>query len=226
MNIGVIGGTGPAGRGLVARLASVGHEVVLGSRSEERAAEMRARIIDSWPGRSLNIVAGHNSTAADAELVIMGMLWDGAATTAASLEPKLRGKVVISMCNALTRLGGEFQPLVPPRGSVAASVQAAAPGAMVAAALHHIPARELGRIDEPLPCDVLVCSDYAEATKAASELIAEIPGVRSLDAGSLSAAAPIEAFTAVLLQLNARYSTRVSLSFTGIEGLEAPGADA
>ena len=217
MNIGVIGGTGPAGRGLVARLASVGYDVILGSRSQERAGEARERIVSAWPDHSLKITPGLNTAAADADLVVVGTLWDGAATTTEQLASRLGGKVVISMCNALTRLGKEFVPLVPPRGSVAVSVQAAAPESKVAAALHHIPAKELGELDTPLDFDVLVCSDYPEATDAASALVDDIPGLRALDAGSLSSAAPIEAFTAVLLQLNARYSTRVSLRFTGLK---------
>ena len=37
MRIGVLGGTGPAGQGVAARLAAVGHDVVLGSRDRDRA---------------------------------------------------------------------------------------------------------------------------------------------------------------------------------------------
>lgn len=202
----------------MARLASVGYDVVMGSRSEERAESMCKKILEAWPAHSLSITPGHNKDAADAEVVVVGTLWDGAATTTEQFASNLDGKVVISMCNALIRLGDEFQPLIPPRGSVAESVQAAAPAAKVSAALHHIPAKELGQIDEPLDFDVLVCSDHREATRVTSEIVANIPGLRPLDAGSLSAAAPIEAFTAVLLQLNFRYRTRVSLRFTGLEG--------
>jgi predicted dinucleotide-binding enzyme len=41
--------------------------------------------------------------------------------------------------------------------------------------------------------------------------------MRPLDAGELSNAAPIEAFAAVLLQLNVRYKTRAAVKFTGID---------
>ena len=63
---------------------------------------------------------------------------------------------------------------------------------------------------------VLVCSDDPEATKVAMEMVARIPGCRPLDAGELSNATAIEAFTAVLLQLNVRYKTRVAPKLTGI----------
>jgi predicted dinucleotide-binding enzyme len=90
------------------------------------------------------------------------------------------------------------------------------PKAKVVAALHHLPARELGELAAPVDSDVLMCSDDAEALAAVAELVAKIPGCRPLDAGSLSAAAAIEAFTAVLLQLNVRYRTRVAPRLTGI----------
>ena len=45
MQIGILGGTGPAGSGLGARLASVGFEVVIGSRSKYRAMEARRRTL-------------------------------------------------------------------------------------------------------------------------------------------------------------------------------------
>ena len=91
------------------------------------------------------------------------------------------------MANALTRIGKEFQPLVPPRGSVAASVQAAVPRCHVAAAFHHVPAKELGDLDHPIECDVLICSDYPEATEVTADLVAKIPNMRPLDCRRLSA---------------------------------------
>ena len=97
----------------------------------------------------------------------------------------LDGKVVISMANALVRLGQEFQPLVPPRGSVAAHVQAAVPGCRVVAAFHHLPAKELGQLGEPIDSDVLICSDDPAATKVVSDIVRKIPGCRPLDAGEL-----------------------------------------
>ncbi|QGG95130.1 NADPH-dependent F420 reductase [Actinomarinicola tropica] len=216
MHIGVLGATGPAGSGLAARLAASGHEVIIGSRSHERAVEVRDELVGRWPDHALVIEAGDNQAAAGAEVVVIATPWDGASTTAASLVEQLDGKVVICMANALTRMGKEFQPLVPPRGSVAGNVQAALPGSRVAAAMHHIPAKELGDLSHPVESDVLVCSDHASATDVTSELIDSMPDMRALDAGSLALAAPIEAFTAVLLQLNVRYKTRAAVKFTGI----------
>ena len=217
MRIGILGGTGPAGSALAARLASVGFDVIIGSRSKYRAMETVDQLLERWPDRRLEIGAGDNAGASAGDIAVIATPWDGATQTAVSVDDHLRGKVVICMANALTRIGKEFQPLVPPRGSVAASVQAAVPHCMVAAAFHHVPAKELGDLDHPIETDVLVCSDHPAATQTTSEIVAKIPNMRPLDAGELSLATPIESFTAVLLQLNVRYKTRVAPKLTGIK---------
>jgi NADPH-dependent F420 reductase len=216
MRIGILGGTGPAGSALAARLASVGFETVIGSRSRYRALEIVDGLKAQWSERELTIDAADNEGAAHADLIVIATPWDGATQTAQQVEGHLRGKVVISMANALTRIGKEFQPLVPPRGSVAASVQAALPRSLVSAAFHHVPAKELGDLDHPIESDVLICSDHPEASEATADLVAKIPHMRPLDCGELSLATPIESFTAVLLQLNVRYKTRVAVKFTSI----------
>ena len=216
MHVGILGGTGPAGSGLAARLAAAGLEVVIGSRSKERAQETCTAIAKQWPDHALHLESGDNLRAAAAEVVVVATPWDAAAATVSSVAGRLTGKVVISMANALAKVGDEFEPLVPPRGSVAAHVQAAAPGALVSAAFHHLPAKALANLARPIDADVLVCSDHEEAYKATAELVDLIPDLRPLNAGSLSNAAPIEAITAVLLQLNVRYKTRAAIRLTGI----------
>jgi NADPH-dependent F420 reductase len=216
VRIGILGGTGPAGSALAVRLASVGFDVVLGSRSKYRAMETVDGLQSRWVGRSLEIDGVDNAGASAADIVVIATPWDAATQTAVSVEAHLRDKVVICMANALTRIGKEFQPLVPPRGSVAASVQAAVPHCCVAAAFHHVPAKELGDIENPIESDVLICSDHPSATAATADIVRKIPNMRPLDAGKLSLATPIESFTAVLLQLNVHYKTRVAVKFTGI----------
>ena len=50
MRIGILGGTGPAGSALAARLASVGFETVIGSRSRYRALEVVDGLKAQWAG--------------------------------------------------------------------------------------------------------------------------------------------------------------------------------
>lgn len=216
LEIGVIGGTGPAGSALGARLASIGCSVTIGSRDASRASGVCATLIERFPSLAANLRGGDNSDAAAAELAIIATPWDAAAVAAAQNADALAGKIVISMANALIRVGREFQPLVPPRGSVAVHVQAELPESKVVGAFHHIPATELGEIEHPIESDVLICSDHQGAVDEVAQIVDRIPGCRPLDAGALSNAMAIEAFTAVLLQLNVRYKTRVAPKMLGI----------
>jgi len=216
MRIGILGGTGPAGSALAARLASIGFDVVIGSRSLERANEVVAEYVAKFPELEKRLSGGDNAHASLCELLVIATPWDSAATTVQENAASLSGKIVISMANALVRVAGEFQPLLPPRGSVAAHIQAAIPLSRVVATFHHLPAKELGHIGQPIDSDVLICSDDREAIQIVSEIVERIPGCRPLDAGLLSNAMAIEAFTAVLLQLNVRYKTRVAPKLTGI----------
>ncbi|MEC8974392.1 MAG: NAD(P)-binding domain-containing protein, partial [Actinomycetota bacterium] len=52
MKIGIVGGTGPAGKGLALRLSSVGYDVDIGSRSSGRAAEVVEDTLEQWPGNN------------------------------------------------------------------------------------------------------------------------------------------------------------------------------
>ena len=217
MRIGIVGGTGPAGSALAARLADIGYEVVLGSRSKYRSMEVVDALLERWPERKLDVLPSDNIGAAECEFVVIATPWDAAAITARSVKDQVRGKVVVTMSNALARVDDEFVPLIPPRGSVAASVQSSLPDSKVAATLQHVPAQELGNLDQPLDSDILICSDDQEATELVAEIVGKIPGARALDCGNLSNATAIEAFTAVLLQLNTRYQTRVALKLVGLE---------
>ena len=216
MRIGILGGTGPAGSALAARLASIGFDVVIGSRSSERASEVVVEYVAKFPELEDRLSGGDNAHASLCELLVIATPWDSAATTVQENAAALSGKIVISMANALVRVAGEFQPLLPPRGSVAAHIQAAIPLSRVVAAFHHLPAKELGHIGQPIDSDVLICSDDRDAIQIVSDIVERIPGCRPLDAGLLSNAMAIEAFTAVLLQLNVRYKTRVAPKLTGI----------
>jgi NADPH-dependent F420 reductase len=216
MHVGILGGTGPLGRGLALRLAAAGTSVTIGSRDDARAADVVASLLEAWP-RDLAIAGASNEATAGCDVVVVATPWDALIGTVTPLAARLEGKVVVSVANALVKQGREMLALVPPRGSMAGAVQAALPGALVAAAGHHLPASELENLDATLGADVLVCSDHSAATAATMALFDSIEGLRPLEAGSLAQAAAIEAFTAVLITVNIRYKVHSSLGLTGIE---------
>src|SRR5437867_3530515 len=114
MQIGVLGATGPAGRGLAARLASAGCEVIAGSRDLERSTEKVETLRERWGQRVATLSPGTNADAAAAcDLVVIATTWEGAVDTAAAHADALTGKVVISMANGLEKVGSEFRPVLP-----------------------------------------------------------------------------------------------------------------
>jgi 8-hydroxy-5-deazaflavin:NADPH oxidoreductase len=216
MHVGIVGGTGPAGRGLAVRLAAAGVRVTIGSRDAGRAVGIAAETVAAWPDRDLAVHGAENEAVTGADLVVVATPWDSAPATVRPLAEALSGKVVVSMANALVKDGREMLALVPPRGSVAAAIQQALPGSLVAASFHHLPAKEMSDLRSGLEADVLVCSDHPEATAATMSLIGVIDGLRPLDAGSLNQAAAIEAFTAVFVTLNIRHRAHSTLRLAGI----------
>ncbi len=216
MHVGILGGTGPAGRGVAVRLAESGASITIGSRDAERAAGIAGELVERWPDLRLDVTGADNAGAAEAEVVVVATPWDSALATVRSVRQALAGKVVVSMANALVKDGREMLALVPPRGSVAAAVQAALPGSMVSAAFHHLPASEMEDLESGLEADVLVCSDHEEATLSTLGLVGSMRGLRALDAGSLNQAAAIEAFTAVCITMNMRHRVHSTLRIAGI----------
>jgi NADPH-dependent F420 reductase len=201
---------------MAVRLADAGIRVTVGSRDAERAAQIVDELHGKVPGGAPLLSGAENAEAAEAELVVVATPWESAVATVRALREPLGGKVVVSMANALFKEGREMLAMIPPRGSVAAQVQAALPDSLVAASFHHLPASEMEDLSSGLEADVLVCSDHAEATAATVEMIEKMRGLRPLDAGSLSQAAAIEAFTAVCITLNIRHKAHSTLRLAGI----------
>ncbi len=79
LTIGVLGGTGPQGRGLALRFVQSGLAVILGSRSAEKgaaaAAELAARIGKPVQG------ADNLGCAERSDIVIVAVPWDATASS-------------------------------------------------------------------------------------------------------------------------------------------------
>ena len=215
MEIGVLGATGPAGKGLVARLASGGDEVIAGSRDAAKSAAVVDALREKWGDRVATLRPGTNADAAAAGLVIIATTWEAAIETAAAHAEALAGKVVVCMANGLEKVGDEFRAVLPDEGSLAEAVQAAAPGAKVVAAFQHVPATAFARLDEPLHSDIIVCGDDDDARSTVMELVESIPELRAFDGGSLANALGIEAFAALLLSVNLRHKGKGTLQLAG-----------
>jgi len=211
--VGILGGTGPAGRGVAIRLATGGYDVVLGSRDADRANETASAMTPRGTGK---ISGGTNETAASCDIVVVATPWDSAVATVAALKAQLAGKVVISMVNALTREGRELLPLYPPRGSMAAQIAFALPESTIAGAFHHLPAAQMEDLDSALDADVVIFGDDDAARTTVAELVTAMPGLTPVIAGSLSLASAVEAFTAVCISINIRHKAHSYVKLAGL----------
>lgn len=214
LTIGVLGGTGPQGRGLAYRWAAGGLSVLLGSRDAARA-EQAAAALRERSGSDRVHGADNHRCAATSDLVLVAVPFDGHAALLDSLREPLSGKIVIDCVNPLgfDRLGP--YPMDVPEGSAAEQAAALLPGSRVTAAFHHVSAVLLDdpRVDH-VDSDVLVLGDDREATGLVRALADVIPGVRGVDGGRLRNAGQVEALTANLIAINKRYRTHAGIRIT------------
>jgi len=211
--VGILGGTGPAGRGVAIRLASAGYDVVLGSRDESRAKETARTLHARGDG---HVRGASNDDAAACDLVVVATPWDSAVATVSALKSSLANKTVISMVNALAREGKELIPIYPPRGSMAAQLAFALPHSTIVGAFHHLPASEMENLDSGLDADVIIFSDASQARDDVATVVNEMPGLHAVVAGSMSLASAVEAFTAVCVSINIRHKAHSYVKLAGL----------
>jgi hypothetical protein len=216
VKIGVLGATGPAGRGLAARLSDVGYDVLAGSRERVKAEAVLADLREQWGDRVGRITAANNQAACDADVVVLAVNADAALATARYFADQLQGKIVVSMANHLEKHGTEFNAVLPPHGSIGKEMQALLWRSQVVTAFHLVPAAEFVNLDQKMESDVVACGDDDDARHTLMEIISAIPDLRAFDGGSLENAVGMEAFAAVLLTINIRHKVRAGLRFSGI----------
>lgn len=218
--IAILGGTGAEGSGLAYRWAKAGEHVLIGSRDAARAVEAAKQLL-ARIGGSAQIEGMDNAAAAAAcDIAVLTVPFSGAATLLKQLKSVWKpGTVVIdttaplaaTVGGAATRMLGVWQ------GSAAEQTRELLPESVsLAAALQNLGA-ELLASEEPVDCDVLVCSDDEKAKQLASELVSKIPGARALNGGKLENSRIVESLTALLIGLNMRYKVHgAGIRFTGL----------
>jgi len=220
VTIAIVGGTGPEGSGLALRWAQAGETIVVGSRDAQRAADTAAKLVEKIGGKSSRVSGAENKAAcADAGVVVLTVPFEAQAETLKHINPALRpGQILVDTTVPLAAsVGGKpTRTLGVWQGSAAQQAAELVPeGVAVVSAFHNL-AAELLRIDGPIDCDVIVCSDDKQAGKRVRELARKIPGVRALDGGKLENARIVEQITAVLIGLNIRHKGHSGLRITGL----------
>jgi NADPH-dependent F420 reductase len=215
--IGVLGGTGKEGSGLALRWASAGHEVIIGSRDEERARMIAAELDGMLEGGSRVRGAGIGETARVASILVLAVPYSAQIAVAESVREHLEGKILIDVT----------VPLVPPRvdrvqlpqgGSAVLALQQKLGGYVrVVSAFQNVSATHLKNLSYGVECDVLVCGDDVDARETVVGL-AQDAGFRAWHAGPLANSAAVEGMTSVLLSINRRYKVPGSgIRITGLD---------
>jgi len=219
--IGIIGGTGPHGRGIALRLRESGHRVLIGSRDAARAAEVVAELPEPVGATPGEIVGVDNTTAArEGDVIVVTTPWDGFEAVGAAHAGDLAGKVVVSCANPMSFDKSGPMPVRLEDGSAAELLQRLCPEARVVSGFQNVSAVKLGRIADPLEGDVLLCGDDEDAVATAARLVDAVEGLRPLHAGPLRMSAVAEDLTALLISVNRRYRTNASIVVTGVAGGE------
>ena len=204
MKVAVVGGTGDFGLALAQQLVAAGHDVVVGSRDAERAAEKAAEIGATG--------AANEDAVRGVAVVVLAVKAETALATAEQLVEEIGETPVLSVASELRFTKGGVFPGEDAR-SIAERTQDVL-RAPVVAGLHSLAAASLahGKADG----DALVCGDDVAAKELVLELAGAVVTGRALDAGPLASARALEGLTAVIVNLNKRYRAHAGVQVTGL----------
>lgn len=211
--IGIIGGTGPEGKGLAARFARAGLGVIVGSRSVERGESAAEEIREHAGG---TVQGTDNATAAGADIVMVTLPYSGQSETLASLREQIGSRVVVSTVVPLQFERGKVSMLQLEDGSAAEEMQRILPEARVVGAFQNLAAHKLFDLEHELEGDVIVCSDDKEALREVIELAGQIPALRGINGGPLASSRYVEGITALLVNINRNYKTEAHVKILGV----------
>ncbi|MCI3240165.1 MULTISPECIES: NADPH-dependent F420 reductase [Streptomyces] len=209
--VGVLGGTGPQGKGLAYRLAQAGQKVIIGSRAAERAQAAAGELGHGVEG------ADNAECARRSDVVIVAVPWDGHGKTLEALREELAGKLVVDCVNPLGFDKKGAYAIKPEEGSAAEQAAALLPDSRVTAAFHHLSAvllqdPEIAEIDT----DVMVLGEVRADVEIVQALAGRIPGMRGIFAGRLRGAHQVESLVANLISVNRRYKAHAGLRVTDV----------
>ncbi|MFG2548575.1 NADPH-dependent F420 reductase [Streptomyces sp. NPDC048581] len=209
--VGVLGGTGPQGKGLAYRLGRAGQKVIIGSRAAERAQSAADELGHGVEG------ADNAECARRSDIVIVAVPWEGHGKTLESLREELAGKLVVDCVNPLGFDKKGAYALKPEEGSAAEQAAALLPDSRVTAAFHHLSAvllqdPEIAEIDT----DVMVLGEERADVEIVQALAGRIPGMRGIFSGRLRNAHQVESLVANLISVNRRYKAHAGLRVTDV----------
>lgn len=214
MTIAIVGGTGDQGFGLALRLGRAGESIVIGSREAERGARAAERAVERLGDTARITGAANEEAVRGADVIFVTVPFAGQADILRSIAEHLgEGQIVCDCTSPLaTAVGGRpWQVLRPWHGSAAEQAKELLPPTVrIVSGFHTVAAEALENLDADLDGDVLLAGADDAAKAAVGGLAEEIPNLRWVDVGPLSAARLLEPLTAILVNLNRRHKVRTS----------------
>ena len=219
MKIAIIGGTGGQGLGIAIRFVQAGEDVIIGSRTIEKAQAAVDKVKDLL-GKVDNIKAAENvDAAAEAELLVLTVPLAAQKSTLRSIKEGASDKILLDATGPLeSAIGGSPIEYVALWDGAAAERSAKIlKDTNVICAFNNISSAALMNFEEPIDCDCLISGDDANSKDVAAELIEKIPGVKVIDCGPLARAKIIEKITPLLIGLNIKNKTQFGgIRITGL----------
>jgi len=209
-SIAIIGGTGKQGSGLALRLARKGRRIIIGSRSEEKAISVAAKMKNRLKYEHDIIGTSNFKAASQSNILILCVPIEAQLDTLKSISKTFtENKILIDVSVPLeTCIGGKPDTLICLwQGSAAQRAAHLVPDTVkVVSAFQTISSSALHNLSKSVDSDVIVCSNSDSARKIVMAIAEEIVGVRALDGGVLSNSRIVEALTPMLIHLNIRYN--------------------
>ena|SRR5436853_2078573 len=205
VRVGLIGGTGPEGRGLALRWAMAGARVTVGSRLVDRA-QVTAAELNRILGEDRIVPGGNHTAISESEIVLLTVPFNHAASTLEAHAGDFdENSILIDTTVPVTFEAGRARYVELPEGSASEHLRKRLPEAIpLVAAFKTIPAHLLEDPNEPLDCDDFVASDSGDAKKRVIEAMSTMSGLRPIDAGALESARTIERMTVLAIGINRR----------------------
>jgi hypothetical protein len=217
--IAILGGTGALGTGLARRWAQAGYQVVIGSRTQEKAEvaaqELRGLMAERGV-ETISVAAMDNkAAAAAADIVAMTVPYNHHASTLESVKTELEGKILIDVTVPLRPPKvGTVQ--LPEAGSAGQEAQAILGEAVkVVSAFQNVAAHHLQE-GHGIACDVLVSGNDKDARAEVVKLV-EACGMRGFSIGPIANAAAAEALTSILIQINRQFKCHAGITISGLD---------
>ena len=231
MEVGIVGGTGDEGFGLALRLAKAGHNVTIGSRSEEKGQRAARDALDHLgPDAPVDGTGNETLAASELDVLFVTVPYQGQADTFRGLAKLIPdGRIVCDCTSPLaTAVGGRpWQVVRPWHGSAAEQAEAllGRGRTRLVSAFQTVSGELLQEVERTMDGVVLVCGADSEAKATVGSLIEDIPALQWADAGDLSMARVIEPLTALLVQLNRTYKLHdTGIGLTGRDHWGRPGS--